>query len=137
MKNRDIGLAGFAAVVAFAAAVTLSAAPDAKGSLDGKTFVADWGEKGKPAGPEKETIRFENGRFHSSACDPYGFGDAPYTATAGADGSIAWSTETTSAREGKIQWKGTAKGDVLEASYVWTKAGQAPIEYWLKGTAKK
>ncbi len=135
MRNRSVGLAGLAA--AFVVAASLSAAPDAMGSLDGKAFVADWGEKGKPAGAEKETIHFDKGRFHSAACDPYGFGDAPYTATSAPDGSVAWTAETTSAKEGRINWKGTVQGDQAEATYVWTKAGQAPIEYWLKGTAKK
>jgi hypothetical protein len=135
MRNRYVGPAGLA--FALTAATILAAVSGAKISLEGKTFAAETGEKGKSAGPEKETISFKNGRFHSAACDQYGFGDAPYTAMGAADGSVAWTAETTSAKEGKIQWKGTVKGDQLESTYVWTKAGQDPIEYWLKGTAKK
>lgn len=131
---------GFARLAAIAAALSLaamlSAVPYSQGVLDGRSFVGDSGEKGKPAA-EKDTIHFANGRFHSEGCDTYGFGEAPYKATAAADGSVSWTSETTSAKEGSISWKGTVKGDQIEGTYVWTKAGQKPIEYWLKGTAKK
>lgn len=136
MKTRFVQVALAVALAASLAAV-LSAAPDAKATLDGKTFLGEWGEKGKPAKAEKDTTHFEKGRFRSDACNPYGFGDGAYTATAAADGSVRWTAETTSAKEGKIEWKGTVKGDAIEGTYVWTKSGQAPIEYWMKGTAKK
>ena len=42
-----------------------------------------------------------------------------------------------SPKEGTIRWKGTVTGDHVEGTYVWTKAGQADIEYWLKGQALK
>ena len=132
----------YLAAASLAAALVLvvsaaSGAPGAKGALDGKTFVAESGEKGKPAGLENETIHFANGKFHSVACDAYGFGDGAYTATAAPDGSVRWTAETSSPKEGKISWKGTVTGDKIDGTYVWTKTGQAPIEYWLKGTAKK
>jgi hypothetical protein len=41
-----------------------------------------------------------------------------------------------SAKEGKNHWKGTVKGNAIEGTQVWTKAGQAPIEYWFRGTLK-
>lgn len=113
----------------------LAAAP-AGGPLDGKTFVAETGEKGKPAQKETDTLQFAAGRFHSLACDPYGFAEAPYTA-AMQDGVLRWQAETTSPKEGKIRWSGTVRGDLLAGTYTWTKAGQAPIEYWLRGTLKK
>jgi len=56
-----------------------SAAPPSS-SLDGMTFVAQSGEKGKQAS-NKDTIVFRNGRFLSEGCNPYGFGNAPYQAT--------------------------------------------------------
>lgn len=132
----------YLAAASLAAALVLvvsaaSGSPGGKGALDGKTFVGESGEKGKPAGPEKETIHFANGKFHSVACDAYGFGDGAYTTTAAADGSVRWTAETSSPKEGKISWKGTVTGDKIDGTYVWTKTGQAPIEYWLKGTAKK
>ena len=116
-----------------AGALALGGVAAAKGgaTLDGKSYAVDSGEKGKPAGKEVETITFKNGKFHSAACDTYGFGDATYT-TKAAGGATTFEADTMSAKEGKIHWQGTAKGDHVEGTYVWTKAGQAPIEYWFK-----
>ena len=133
-------LTGISCVVlglCLAGAVAL-AAGEPKGALDGKTFVGETGEKGKTAAKmENDTLQFANGKFRSSACDPYGFTEAPYTATTAADGSIQWTSEATSSKEGRILWKGTVKGDALTGTFTWTKAGQAPIEYWVKATARK
>lgn len=115
----------------------LAAAPTAaeKGAiLDGKTFVGETGEKGKTTG-DKEEIRFANGRFRSVSCDAYGFGDAPYAAT-GEGSAINWTAETTSEKEGKMRWQGIVRGGNLTGSLVWAKAGQAPIEYWVRATLK-
>jgi hypothetical protein len=110
-------------------------APAAAAVLDGKSFVSETGEKGKPMS-EKDEIAFAAGQFHSKACDPWGFAKAPYKASTKA-GVTSFEAETSSPKEGKIHWTGTVKGDTLEGRYVWTKAGQAPIEYWVKGTLKK
>jgi hypothetical protein len=40
--------------------------------------------------------------------------------------------DTASAKEGKMHWHGTVRGDRVEGTYVWTKAGQAPVEGWFK-----
>ncbi|MDQ6893799.1 MAG: hypothetical protein M3167_14100 [Acidobacteriota bacterium] len=121
-------------IMALSFAAASFASPDAPAAtLDGKTFAGESAEKGKTK-MDKDTVTFAGGRFRSQACDAYGFGDAPYVATTAPDGSISWSAETASAKEGKIQWKGKVKGDKLEGTYVWIKAGQAPIEYWMKAT---
>jgi len=103
--------------------------------LDGRWFKVEVGEKGKPKAEDDE-ITFTAGKLHSKACDPYGFGSGAYKATV-KDGVTSFEAETTSAKEGKIRWKGTVKGDLVEGLYVWTKAGQADIEYWLKGSIAK
>jgi hypothetical protein len=36
-----------------------------------------------------------------------------------------------------MRWQGTLRGDRLEGTAVWKKAGQADIEYWVKATLKK
>ena len=107
----------------------------AVGPLDGRTFKVESGEKGK-AKAEDDEISFAAGAFHSKACDPYGFESGPYKTTA-KDGVTTFEAETSSAKEGRIRWKGTVKGDRIEGTYVWTKAGQADIEYWFKGQATK
>jgi hypothetical protein len=108
---------------------------EAAGLLDGKTFVGESGEKGKAKG-EAEEIVFKDGTLRSTPCDKYGFGAAPYKASKG-EGGISFEAVTVSAKEGKIQWKGRISGDSLEGTFVWTKAGQADIAYWTKGTLKK
>jgi hypothetical protein len=127
------GIVALALTGCLAGAVA-AAAP--AGALDGKTFVAQSGEKGKPAQRETDTIQFQGGKFHSAACDPYGFGEAAYTASV-KDGVVSWQAVTTSEKEGTIRWKGEVRGEKLSGAYTWTKAGQAAIEYWLKGSLKK
>ena len=49
--------------------------------LDGKSYQGLFIEKGKSSG-DPDTLIFANGRFRSSACDQYGYGDDPYSASA-------------------------------------------------------
>ncbi len=106
-----------------------------QGALDGKTFVGETGEKGKPKGDADELV-FASGSFRSKACDQYGFAAAPYTTTA-KDGAIAFTADARSAKEGAMHWTGTIKGDQLEGAAVWSKSGQADIRYWVKARLKK
>jgi hypothetical protein len=108
----------------------------AEGPLDGKTFVAESGEQGKKAEGPKDEITFRDGKMRSSACDAYGFGDGSYT-TMNHPGMVMFRARTESPKEGVIEWNGTVRGDDIEGTYVWTKTGQKPITYWMKGTLKK
>jgi len=100
------------------------------GVLDGKTFVGETGEVGKPKG-EAEEIDFRDGTFHSKPCDAYGFGRAPYRAVT-TDGVTRFEALTTSPREGRMSWRGTVSEGRLDGIVVWSKAGQRDIEYWVK-----
>jgi len=134
--RRSIGNEVTRMAVAGAVLLALGASVAAAGEgLDGRWFKVEVGEKGKPKA-EDDQISFTAGKLHSKACDPYGFGSGAYKATV-KDGVTSFEAETTSAKEGKIRWKGTVKGDLVEGLYVWTKAGQADIEYWLKGRIAK
>jgi hypothetical protein len=42
-----------------------------------------------------------------------------------------------SAKEGKMVWAGRVRGDRIEGTMVWTKEGQAPADYWFRGTLKQ
>jgi hypothetical protein len=106
-----------------------------EGALDGKTFVGEMGESGKDKGDKDELI-FKDGKFSSAACEKYGFGDAPYTATVTGD-TTTFETETVSAKEGKMKWTGTVTGDKLDGTATWDKDGQAPVEYWYKTKLQK
>jgi hypothetical protein len=107
----------------------------AGGKLDGKTFDLVVSEKGKEA-TQKDQIIFKDGKFRSPGCDQYGFVEAEYKTTDAA-GALTFDVVTKSEKEGEIHWTGSVKGDSVEGSYVWTKTGQAPIEYTFKGTLQK
>ena len=91
--------------------------------LDGKVFVADAGEKGKAADEKADVITFQNGKFHSSLCDQYGYNKGAYKSTAQGD-AINFDAETTSEKDGRLVWKGSVKGDVIEGTFIhYRKAG--------------
>ena len=125
-----------AAALALAALGFAARGNAAAGPLDGKTFVAESGEQGKPAAGPKDTLVFRDGKLRSTACDTYGFGDGTYTSMSH-PGALMIHARTESAKEGVIVWNFTVRGEALEGNYVWTKQGQKPITYWVKGTLKK
>ena len=121
---------------AVGAAASPSAAP-ALSSLDGKTFVAQSGEKGKQAS-NKDTIVFRDGRFLSEGCSPYNFKDAPYQAIV--DGAaIHFHAETHSPTHGTMVWDGIVKDNAIEATSIWTRERwywKIKKEYWYRGQLK-
>jgi len=120
------------------ALLLLAAAMPARavGVLDGKSFVAETGEQGKKA-DSKDEIVFRGGKLRSTACDSYGFGDGAYTTMDHGEAGTMFHARTESAKEGAIEWGGMVKGEAIDGTFVWTKPGQKPITYWLKGTLKK
>ncbi len=134
-----ISIASFAALLAAPLIITPAVAQTAP--LDGKVFVADAGEKGKAADEKGDVITFKDGKFHSSACDQYGYGKGNYKSTAQADG-ISFEAETTSEKDGKLVWKGVVRGDTIDGTFIHYRKGgffnsnPAPIEHWFKGKAK-
>jgi hypothetical protein len=119
-------------------ATTSPSAVPALRPLDGKTFVAQSGEKGKQAS-KKDTFVFRDGRFLSETCTPYGFGDAPYQSTV--DGAtIRFHAETHSPTHGTMVWDGTIKDNAIEATSIWTRERwywNIKREYWFKGQLKE
>jgi len=106
--------------------------------LDGKTFVAQSGEKGKQAS-NKDTIVFRGGRFLSEGCSPFGFKDAPYQTT-GDGATVRFHAETHSPTHGKMVWDGIVKDDAIEATSIWTRERwywKIKKEYWFRGQMKK
>ena len=103
--------------------------------LDGKAFTGEIGEKGKE-GANKDEFIFKDGTFHSTACDAYGFTAAAYT-TEMKDGTTMFKATTMSPTDGKMEWQGTMKGDMLEGTCMWQKAADQPVvEHWFKGQMK-
>lgn len=99
-------------------------------ALDGRTYLIKYGEKGGSQST-KDTLMFRGGRFRSTGCDAYGFGDASYLSP----DAGRFSAETESAKEGRIRWQGALRGDEVEGTFVWSKPGKAPVEYAFKGRA--
>ena len=97
--------------------------------LDGRTFEGVVLECGKRAGDE-ETISFRNGRFHSSACQAYGYGDGPYKAAAAPDG-LAFEAETESPQYGKLVWRGVVRGQRLDGTLTMVRDGKTLGEKWV------
>jgi hypothetical protein len=76
--------------------------------LDGRNFTGIVLERGKTEG-DADTITFSAGRFRSSACDRYEYGDGPYTASAAGD-SVSFEARTESPKYGSLVWRGLVRG---------------------------
>ena len=109
--------------------------------LDGRAFVADAGLKGKPADEKGDVLTFAGGKFHSSACDKYGYDKGDYKATKVGD-AVEFEAVTLSEKYGRNVWKGTIRGTEIEGTFLFhPKPGffnknPAPEEHWFKGKAK-
>lgn len=115
----------------------LSAGPAGaeKMPLDGATFVGTTTEKGKTKGDPDQLV-FKDGKFRSTACDAYGFTEIPYTAAV-SDVDTRFEATATSPKEGTMKWKGTVKGNLLDATADWIKKGQADMHYTFKGMLRQ
>ena len=97
--------------------------------LDGRNFVGIVLECGKTQG-DADTIVFKNGRFRSTACDRYEYGDGPYTAKA-ADGAVTFEAQTESPKYGKLIWRGVVRGRRLDGTLTMVRDGKTLGEKWL------
>ena len=97
--------------------------------LDGRRFEGVFLPRGKTSG-DADTLLFQGGRFHSKACDRYGYADAPYRAVAAGD-AIAFEAETDSPKYGKLIWRGVVRGDYLNATATMQRDGKASLEHWV------
>ena len=104
----------------------------AHGLLDGKSFIGTFVERGKTKG-DTDTLSFSAGRFHSSACDQYGYSDAAYSAVADGE-ATRFDVETQSPRYGKLIWKGVVKGKILECTALMVQDGKPPVENTVKAS---
>jgi len=98
-------------------------------ALDGRRFEGVVLECGKTSG-DADTLIFDKGRFRSTACDRYGYGDGPYRTTAAGD-AVAFDAETESPKYGKLVWKGVVRGNKLDGILTMVRDGQAIGEKWV------
>jgi hypothetical protein len=97
--------------------------------LDGRNFVGIVLECGKTQG-DADTLIFKDGRFRSTACDKYDYGDAPYSAAA-ADGAVRFKAQTESPKYGTLVWEGVVRGKRLDASFTMVRDGKTLGEKWV------
>lgn len=107
----------------------VSTQPALSNSLDGRRFDGIVLECGKTAG-DADTLSFEGGRFRSSACDRYGYGDGIYSARE-SDGGIVFECETESPKYGQLRWRGVVHGARMDATLTMVRDGVACGEKWI------
>ena len=98
-------------------------------TLDGRSFHGIVLEAGKTAG-DADTLVFAAGRFRSSACDPYEYGDGAYTAWREGDG-IRFAAETESPLYGRLRWQGMVTGGRLDGRLTMLRDGAVVGEKWV------
>jgi hypothetical protein len=109
---------------------SVATSPAASHLLDGRRFDGVVLECGKTAG-DADRISFEGGRFRSSACDRYGYGDGAYAAHTLPAGGIEFESETESPAYGKLRWRGVVQGARLDATLTMLRDGLACGEKWI------
>lgn len=97
--------------------------------LDGRRYDGIVLECGKTSG-DADTLSFEGGRFRSSACDRYDYGDGAYTARESAAG-IVFEAETGSPKYGQLRWHGVVNGARMDATLTMVRDGVACGEKWV------
>ena len=110
-------------------AVAAEPALASRAALDGRNFDGIVLECGKTSG-DADTLIFKDGRFRSTACDQYGYGDGPYTATRTGE-TVVFEAETESPKYGKLLWKGVVRGPRLDGTMTMVRDGRAAGEKWV------
>jgi hypothetical protein len=103
--------------------------PERVGALDGRRFGGVVLERGKTSG-DADTLIFERGRFRSTACDRYEYGDGPYTASVSGE-TVSFTAETESPKYGKLRWKGVVNGERLDGALTMVRDGKPAGEKWV------
>jgi hypothetical protein len=97
--------------------------------LDGRTFEGIVLECGKSAG-DADSLIFSAGRFRSTACDRYEYGDGAYSVVASGD-SLTFSAETQSSKYGTLRWHGVVRGPRLDGTLTMVRDGKVLGEKWV------
>ena len=103
--------------------------PIGHATLEGRKFLGIVLERGKTAG-DADTLTFEGGRFNSSACAQYGYGDGAYTTRIDGD-ALCFDAETESAKYGRLRWHGRVHGARLDGTLLMMRDGAVVGEKWV------
>lgn len=98
-------------------------------SLDGRRFEGVVLEPGKTAG-DAERISFRDGRFHSSACEPYGYGEGQYRARQDGE-AVVFEVQTESPQYGQLRWACRIAGDKLDGTLTMVRDGAPGNRKWV------
>src|SRR3979409_228400 len=97
--------------------------------LDGRNFVGVVLECGKTEG-DADTIIFKDGRFRSTACDRYEYGDGPYTETVAGDmGSFGAAPH--GPKCGKLPGRVRVRAPRLDGTLTMVRDGKTLGEKWV------
>ena len=102
--------------------------------LDGRRFEGIFLERGKTSG-DADTLIFKDGRFHSVACDRYGYVEVPYKTVAAGD-TLQFEAESESPKYGRLVWKGVVRAGKLDATATMLRTGKSPVENWVVAAEK-
>ncbi len=97
--------------------------------LEGRRFAGVVLECGKTSG-DADTLIFQGGRFRSTACDRYGYGDGAYRWQV-RDGDVSFEAETESPQHGQLRWQGVVRGKRLDGTLTMVRDGQPAGEKWV------
>lgn len=90
------------------------------GVLDGKRFEGRLIARGDETGPVDDFV-FARGKFHSEACQEWGFSPGPYWVRIKA-GRVQFLAELDSEDNGVMTYRGTVDGTHLKARVDWVKS---------------
>lgn len=105
------------------------------GMLDGRNFTVQLTEVGTTKSDE-DTLEFAGGRFHSTACDAFGFGSGTYEAQT--KGDVLTVTATCANGKGmKTSWQLSVRGDQVDGRMTCGADGEKPTEYTVMGMPQR
>jgi hypothetical protein len=111
--------------VTIAALVTLLLVMCASNGFAGELDGTQW--KASPAGWrailfwQSDTLKFDQGKFESAVCIPFGFTAGPYESSR-TNGGVTWSATQKNDKNETMRWEGTLSDGQLSGTYTWTKA---------------
>jgi hypothetical protein len=92
-------------------------------NLNDRRYAIELWQSGQSAGAD--TLHFENNVFESTWCRGYGFPPSPFKMESENE-ALIWQSLSQSMSDGRVEWRGTVRGDAIEGSLTWQKEGQAP-----------
>lgn len=104
-------------------------------ALDGARFEVQLVEAGKSGEGDPDVLEFAGGRFHSTACDAYGFGSGVCTVTETGE-TIEFTSLCTNPAGDRNEWHGIVRGDAIEGAFTWTPAQGEAKTSTFSGTRK-